>query len=453
MNIHFIAIGGAAMHNLALALHNMGHRVTGSDDEIFEPSRGRLKRHGLLPKKMGWNQENITTDIDVVILGMHARVDNPELLRAQELGVKVCSYPEFIYEQSVNKQRVVIAGSHGKTTITSMILHVLKELNMEFDYLVGAQIEGFETMVQISDAPIIVLEGDEYLSSPIDRRPKFHWYKPQIALISGIAWDHVNVFPTWENYKEQFSMFMEQLEEGGELIYCSADATLSSMAEKHGQHLNLHPYDTPTHRIENGKTVLEDQGDWPLQIFGEHNLQNLRGAQLVSLQLGISKQQFYEAIASFTGASRRLEEICRNENAVAYKDFAHSPSKLQATVKAVKAQWPDRLLVACMELHTFSSLSKEFLGEYRGTMQAADKAVVFYKNEVIAHKKLQPISPDDVKAAFDRDDLLVFTDTNELQEFLRNEGWNEQNLLLMSSGNFGGMDVDQFAKSLIQDKD
>ena len=449
MNVHFIAIGGAAMHNLALAMHQTGHSVTGSDDEIFEPSKGRLAAAGLLPEATGWNPDRLTASIDAVILGMHARIENPELLKAQEMGLRVYSYPEFIYERSLDKTRVVIAGSHGKTTITSMILHVLKKLDRDFDYLVGAQIEGFDTMVRLSDAPIIILEGDEYLSSPIDRRPKFHLYHPQIALISGIAWDHINVFPTWDIYKEQFSLFIDDLEPGAHLAYCSTDETLSEMTIKHGSEKNTHAYETPPHKIENGRTIILDGGEYAISVFGDHNLQNMNGARIVCESLGIEKDLFYNTIADFTGASRRLEIIREIADGAVYKDFAHSPSKLSATVRAVKKQWPDRKLIAAMELHTFSSLTKEFLKEYSVSMNDADEAIVFYKEETIAHKKLDPISIQEVVASFGRADLIVFTTTDQLQKHLESMAWKDANLLLMSSGNFGGMNVDEFGASLL----
>lgn len=449
MRVHFIAIGGAAMHNLAIALKQNGNQVSGSDDQIFDPSKGRLEKHGLLPKKMGWYPEQITAELDAIILGMHARPENPELLRAQEIGVKVYSYPEFIFEQAKEKTRVVIAGSHGKTTITSMILHVLKNLNKDFDYLVGAQIEGFETMVKLSSAPIIVLEGDEYLSSPIDRRPKFHLYHPQIALISGIAWDHINVFPTWENYLDQFQIFIGQLKDG-ELVFCENDIHLNELVLKAQPELKKTAYTTPVYSITDGVTSVSIDGtEYQLHIFGEHNLQNMNGALNVCLKIGISTAQFMEAIVDFTGAARRLEEITRNDLTVVYKDFAHSPSKLEATTKAVKAQWSERQLVACMELHTFSSLTKEFLAEYDKTMHAADIPVVFYQEETIAHKRLDPISVEEVKQAFGREDLIVFTNTDELKLFLSQMDLKSKNLLMMSSGNFGGMDVDQFCKKLL----
>lgn len=437
------------MHNLAIALKQNGHEVTGSDDQIFEPSLSRLAKQNLLPDKMGWNTDLITQDIDAIILGMHAREDNPELLKAQQMELPILSYPEFIRQQSDHKTRVVIAGSHGKTTITSMILHVLKHLNLEFDYLVGAQIEGFDTMVKLSNAPIIVLEGDEYLSSPIDRRPKFHLYEPHIALISGIAWDHVNVFPTFENYVSQFEMFLQSMPDGETLVYCEADECLDETVDQFGRHLELRPYSTPEHKVEGGKTFLNVSAEWvEVNVFGDHNLQNLEGARLVCEALGIEARSFYSSIATFKGAARRLQEVAKNDETIVYKDFAHSPSKLLATVNAVKKQWPNRLLVACMELHTFSSLNSKFLDEYANTMDAADVAIVFYKEETIAQKRLEKITPEQVRKAFGKDDIEVFTDSDRLKTRLKTHKWKQSNLLMMSSGNFGGIDVDSLGRDI-----
>lgn len=451
MKVHFIAIGGSAMHNLAIALKKKGFYVTGSDDEIFEPSKSRLKKHNILPKEFGWFPEKITNELDAIILGMHAREDNPELLKAKELGLKVYSYPEYIYEQSKDKIRVVIGGSHGKTSITSMILHVLGKLNMKFDYLVGAQLEGFDTMTQITDAPIIILEGDEYLSSPIDRRPKFHLYHPNIALISGIAWDHINVFPTFDNYVEQFSEFIKLIEKDGVLIYCKADAEVNKIAlTTSNPDIDRIGYQTPENVIENGVTsILMNGNKIPLQIFGDHNLQNLNGARLVCNQLKISDEQFFEAIQDFKGAAKRLELIAKNDSTAVYKDFAHSPSKLKATTKAVKQQYKSRKVIACMELHTFSSLNKTFLQEYKDSMSAADEAYVYYSNHTLEHKKLDPISPEEVKAAFGSENVTVYNNSDELFEMLNQKDWNNSVLLLMSSGNFDGKDLNGFGESLI----
>ena len=452
MRVHFIAIGGSAMHNLAIALHLKGYEVTGSDDEIFEPSKGRLDKYGLLPAKIGWDETNVSSDLDSIILGMHAREDNPELLKAQKLGLKIYSYPEYIYEQTKEKTRIVIGGSHGKTSITSMILHVLNFHNIDHDYMVGAQLEGFECMVKLTEnAKIAVLEGDEYLSSPIDRRPKFHLYHPNIALLSGIAWDHINVFPTFENYVEQFKIFIDKIEPNGTIIYCELDDKVKEVSEKAAANVKQVPYATHKHRIDNGVSIVEDEYgiEHALEIFGEHNLQNLNGALLVCEEVGVSKVAFYKAILSFSGASKRLELVKRTAGSVMYKDFAHSPSKLKATTQALKTQFPERELVACMELHTFSSLNKEFLSQYDGAMKNADKAFVYYSPKTLEHKKLQDLSPEEVKNAFNSDNITVFTDSNDLVESLKSNNWENKNLLMMSSGNFDGVDFDKLGEELL----
>jgi UDP-N-acetylmuramate: L-alanyl-gamma-D-glutamyl-meso-diaminopimelate ligase len=448
MRVHFIAIGGSAMHNLAIALHKKGIEVTGSDDYFFEPSKGRLAKYGLLPKQEGWFDERITKDIDSIILGMAAQIDNPELVKAKALGLNIYSYPEYLYEQSKDKTRVVIGGSHGKTSITAMILHVLQKVNIEFDYMVGAQLEGFETMVQITNANIMILEGDEYLSSALDRRPKFHLYQPNIALLSGIAWDHINVFPTYENYVDQFSIFVDMISHS--IVYCAADSEVNRVVESSKNDIEKLPYKTPKHVIENGVTFLEtEKGRIPLMVFGDHNLQNLTGARLVCNQLNVSDKQFYDAIQDFSGASKRLELVKKNDSTAIYKDFAHSPSKLKATTEAVKKQYTDRELIACMELHTYSSLNKEFLEQYNGSMNLADKAIVYYNPEIVENKRLEEISPDYIKQHFGREDLFVFTDSKEMVELLKNEDWERKNLLLMSSGNFHGVDFAALAEELI----
>jgi len=450
MKAHFIAIGGSAMHNLALALHHKGYQVTGSDDEVFEPSKGRLAKYGLLPAKMGWNETNITKDIDAVILGMHARADNPELLKAQELGLRIYSYPEYIYEQTKEKTRVVIGGSHGKTTITAMILHVLNKCGVDSDYMVGAQLAGFDTMVKLTEeAPVVILEGDEYLSSPIDRRPKFHLYKPNIALISGIAWDHVNVFPTFENYVEQFDMFVDLIEKEGKLIYCIDDPEVKKVAEESDNDISLLPYSVPPHVIENGVSfLLTDEGKIPLKVFGEHNLINLNGARLVCASLGVSDKDFYHAIQDFSGASKRLELLGSSNKTSVFKDFAHSPSKVKATVKAVKTQFEDRQLVACLELHTFSSLNLKFLEEYRKSMKHADEAIVYFNPKTLKHKKLPALTKKEVKKAFSRKDLMIITDSKDLKDYLLDLSWKRKNLLMMSSGTFDGLDLEKLTDKI-----
>ena len=444
MRIHFIAIGGSAMHNLAIALTKAGNTVTGSDDEIFEPSRSRLHKYGLMPEQQGWFPEKIHKGLDAVILGMHARADNPELLKSKELGIKIYSYPEFLYEQSKAKNRVVVGGSHGKTTITSMILHVMRQYGIETDFMVGAQLEGFEIMVQLSDhARFIVMEGDEYPSSPIDLRPKFHLYKPHIAIISGIAWDHINVFPTWEIYLSQFSKFIDSIEPNGKLVYCADDLNLVRLVEQSGRKDIIYiPYLLPQFEVYGDKTSIFLEGEkYELNIFGRHNLLNLQGALEVCLQMGIDLQAFGNAIASFGGASRRLEKIYDSKGMLGFLDFAHAPSKLKATTQAVKEQFPNKKLIACMELHTYSSLSKNFLAHYEGTMEAADHAIVFYSPHALQMKKLPDLLMNDVLDAFKKQNLEVINDSAQLVSRLEALASNETCFLFMSSGNFGGLNI------------
>ena len=450
MRIHFIAIGGSAMHNLAIALHNKGEHVTGSDDEIFDPSRSRLAAKGLLPEHYGWFEDKISSDIDAVILGMHAKLDNIELLRAKELGLTIYSYPEFLYEQSKNKTRVVIGGSHGKTTITSMILHVMHYHDKEVDYMVGAQLEGFDTMVHLTkENDFIVLEGDEYLSSAIDRRPKFHLYKPNIALLSGIAWDHINVFPTFDNYVEQFRIFLSQITHGGAIVYNQEDIEVKQVVEATLNQIKKYPYQTPKYSVENGDTLLDTQdGPMPIEVFGKHNLNNLEGARWICQLMGVQQEDFYQAIATFKGASKRLEKIAQGPTSIAYKDFAHSPSKVMATTQALKNQYPERSLLACLELHTYSSLNPEFLSEYKGALDGADKAVVFYSPKAVKIKKLDAVSSAQILKAFQRKDLLVFTDPAAFQDYLFAQDFNNTSLLLMSSGNYGGLDFEKVKEIL-----
>ncbi len=442
-NYHFIAIGGAVMHNLALALVRKGYQVTGSDDEIYEPSRTRLEKAGILPQTYGWFPEKITKNLDGIILGMHARLDNPELQKAQELGIPVYSFPEFIFNQSQNKKRVVIGGSHGKTSITSIILHVLKDQQVDFDYLVGAQIEGFDLMVRLSDAPIIIIEGDEYLTSPIDRTSKFFHYKHDIALVSGIAWDHFNVFPDFEGYKSLFSQFMALTPANGELIYCEADPLVKIAAENAPISGKKTAYHAHPSVIKDGKTYLKtDSGLIPIQIFGEHNLQNLQGAMNICKSLGITPESFYKSIQSFKGAAKRQEVILETGTSTIYRDFAHAPSKLQATVRAVKNQFPERQLIAVQELHTYSSLNKDFLPNYANTMDAADLAIVYLNPHAVALKKLELMDEATLRAGFKRADLKLFTDSAALKEFLLTLDYTNSNLLLMSSGNYDNMELE-----------
>ncbi len=452
--VHFIAIGGAAMHNLAIAISKKNNfLVTGSDDEIFEPSYSRLKENGLLPDEMGWFPDRIHKGLSAVILGMHATEDNPELLRAKELGLKIFSFPEYLYQQTRSKTRIVVGGSHGKTTTTAMILFVLKQLKIDADYMVGAQIEGFDNMVKLSyEARIAVFEGDEYLTSPIDHRPKFHLYKPHIAVLTGIAWDHINVFPTFSVYLEQFKKFTELMEVQGRLIYFDGDENLNEIVAHLRRDIVPFGYNTPAHEVRDGVTYLKTKkGEVALKVFGEHNLQNMEAARLACRQIGVTDDQFYSVICNFPGASNRLQKIVETQNSVAFKDFAHSPSKLKATVHAVKNQYPERKLIACMELHTFSSLTDDFLPQYAGCMEQADVAFVYYNPEVIHHKRLKEINPEQVKQAFNKKNLEVFTDSQALQTKLRSLNYDNSALLLMTSGNFSGVNLIDFAKELLKE--
>jgi UDP-N-acetylmuramate: L-alanyl-gamma-D-glutamyl-meso-diaminopimelate ligase len=440
MRIHLIAIGGSAMHNLALALAEMGHTVTGSDDEIFEPSRSRLAAKGLLPNNIGWQPQEITKNLDYVILGMHARPDNPELAQAQKLGLKVVSYPEFIYQQSKNKTRVVIAGSHGKTTITAMVLHVLHYHQKEVDYMVGAQLKGFDTMVKFTSTnEFMLLEGDEYLSSPIDDQPKFMHYHPNITLLSGIAWDHVNVFPTFNHYVQQFKNLLTTMAPGGALIYNQTDTEVVKLVEEDTSKIKKFAYSLPPYSVQNQQVFLKtDEGSVPLQIFGKHNMNNLEGARWICNQMGLTDEDFYEAIPSFEGASRRLEPL-PSKKGLAFRDYAHAPSKVLATTQAIKENYPDQKIVACFELHTFSSLNKDFLSQYQGALAAADEAMVYFNPAVVAHKKLSPLTTQFVKKAFANPNLTVANHREEVLQFVKKHQSKNSVLLLMSSGNFDGI--------------
>ena len=477
------------MHNLAIALCQKGITVTGSDDEIFDPAKSRLEKYGLLPEEFGWHPERITKDLDAVVLGMHARIDNPELLRAQELGLKIYSYPEYLYEQSKDKLRIVVGGSHGKTTTTAMILHVLAHWGIEADYMVGAQLKGFEVMVRLSHtAKVMVIEGDEYLTSPIDRRPKFHLYKPNVAIITGIEWDHINVFPTFDIYREQFSKFIDLIEPKGALIYCDEDKEVHRVAvENRRTDIQKLPYVCPEHRVENGVTYLlgtqasrlqaagtaahpDAAGTAahpvPLQVFGHHNLLNLTAARLACRQVGVTDEQFDEAISTFEGASKRLELVKKSDSCAVYKDFAHAPSKLRATIHAMREQYPGRKLVACMELHTFSSLTQEFLQQYKNAMDEADVRYVYFSQHALQLKKLPPLDPEEVKAAFEgtpsgtqasrlhaaetaAHPVEVFTDSAAMVAKVKAMDWKDANLLMMSSGNFDGIDFNQLAEEVL----
>ena len=452
MYIHFIAIGGAVMHNLALALHTQGHKVTGSDDEVFDPALSRLKKAGILPQNLGWYPEKINSSIDAVILGMHAHADNPELAKAKDLGLRIYSFPEYIYEQSKNKKRVVIGGSHGKTTITSMIMHVLQATGKDFDYMVGSKLEGFELMVKLTDsAPVIILEGDEYPDSALNKTPKFLLYKPDIAFISGIAWDHINVFPTFEKYCEQFQFFLDMVPADGKIIYNIEDAEVEKVADKTSSGSIKIPYRTPEYVIENGTTYYLHNGNkTSLQVFGKHNLSNMAGAFEVCKQLDVTETEFFSAIKTFTGAANRLEKIASNKQITVFKDFAHSPSKLKATISAVKEQFEGRKIIACMELHTYSSLNKEFIAEYKNCMDGADVKVVFFNPHTIELKRLEKITNEEVKKLFGHDDLVVLNKKAEIESFLHQQSFTNSVLLLMSSGTFDGMNLPEMIQFVLK---
>lgn len=449
MKLHFIAIGGSAMHNLAIALKVKGYDISGSDDEIFEPSRSRLLKYGILPENIGWFPEKITTDLDAIVLGMHARADNPELIRALELGLKIYSYPEFLFEQSKNKKRIVIGGSHGKTTITSMILHVLQACNIETDYMVGAQLEGFDVMVKLLEtAQWMVMEGDEYLTSPIDRIPKFLHYHPHIAVISGIGWDHINVFPTFENYIDQFRLFINSIEPGGCIIYDHSDNQVLKLVEE--TNIRSIGYEMHPLKAVGLKSMVRDSSgkSFELQVFGQHNMLNLNAARFVCKEIGIDEIDFYQAMTSFKGASRRLELLFSGESGSIFRDFAHAPSKVKASVLAVRQQFPDHQLIACLELHTFSSLNEAFIDEYLETLQPADVGIVFYDPHAVALKRLPEIGFDRIRKAFGKKDLFVFSDKRLLLEFLLNQEWSNTTAIFMSSGNFDGIDLNQFREDI-----
>lgn len=454
MRVHFIAIGGSAMHNLAIALSKKGYTVSGSDDEIFEPAKSRLKTYGLLPEKEGWDADRINENIDAVILGMHAKEDNPELQKAKALGLKIYSYPEYLYELSKDKIRIVVGGSHGKTTITAMILHALQNMHIETDYMVGAKLEGFDVMVKTDErAKYMVLEGDEYLASTLDRRPKFHLYKPNIAIINGIAWDHVNVFPTFENYVGQFKIFADKIEPNGTLIYCDEDENVSNIAMNARKDIRLLPYKALDYEVENGDTVVSYAGKkYKMQVFGHHNMINMHAAMLACGCIGVKNEDFLHAMTSFKGAAKRLELLKKSSLRAVFTDFAHSPSKLKATIAAVKEQFPNRRLLACMELHTFSSLSRGFLQQYEGCMDEADVAAVYFDKHAIELKRLADLDCDEVAKAFGKSGLRVFTDKTALEEFIKANTKDNTNVLMMSSGNFGGMNLKALAEELIEDK-
>ena len=452
MKIHFIAIGGAVMHNLAIALHKKGNTVSGSDDEIFEPSSSRLKTHGLLPKEPGWNPERIHSGLDMIILGMHARKTNPELTKAQELGIRICSFPEYLYEHSQDKKRVVIGGSHGKTTITSMVMHVLRDQKMDFDYMVGSQIEGFDTMVKLSEAaPLIILEGDEYLSSPLDPQPKFHQYHPHMTLLSGISWDHMNVFRTFEAYKKQFQKFLRIATGGGKVFYYDGDPVLGEVVDKSHWSLMKVPYSEHPHTIEDGRFILKTRyGSIPLALIGGHNMQNLMGAMMICRDLGVEDHQFYTSIENFKGAERRQQLLASDNNRSVFLDYAHAPATVKATIKAFRDTYHDQKLVICLELHTYCNLNMEYLPLYKDALNESDQAYIYFNPSVVKRKKLPALSPEEVRKQFKKEELIVHNDSNQLVTDLKSLDDDAYVLLIMTSGSFSGIDLHNLAKELVK---
>jgi UDP-N-acetylmuramate: L-alanyl-gamma-D-glutamyl-meso-diaminopimelate ligase len=449
--LHFIAIGGSAMHNLAIDAKLKGFQVTGSDDEIFDPSRTRLEQNGLLPTEMGWSADRITSDLDAVIVGMHAHSDNPEILKAQELGLKIYSFPEYVLEQSRHKHRIVIAGSHGKTTITAMIMHVLKACGRKFDYLVGASVDGFENQVSLSkNTPTIIIEGDEYLSAPFDKTPKFLRYQHHVGVISGIAWDHMNVYPSFDEYVAPFEDFADATPKAGSLIYSQDDSIASVIGAKERTDVVQIAYQAHPHKIVDGVTYLTIKKQDPIKVafFGEHNLKNVSAAKAVCARLGIDEEPFYKAISSFKGAGKRLERVVEKSNFVMFKDYAHSPSKVLATTSAVKRQYVERKLIACLELHTYSSLNKDFLPQYNDTLNTADQAIIYFNPKALAIKKIPPIPHEDIAKAFDHDNLKIFEDSEALEAHLASISWHNKNLLMMSSGNFNGLNLQEMGNKI-----
>jgi UDP-N-acetylmuramate: L-alanyl-gamma-D-glutamyl-meso-diaminopimelate ligase len=455
MKIHFISIGGSVMHQLAIALKRKGYQITGSDDEIFEPAKSNLAKEGILPEEIGWQPHKIKKDLDAVILGMHAKADNPELQKAKELGVSIYSFPEYIFQESKNKTRVVVGGSHGKTTTTSMIMHVLKTAGKQFDYLVGARLEGFDQSVNITNAPIIVCEGDEYPASVLEKRPKFHVLFPHIAIITGIAWDHINVFPTFENYLEQFRIFIDKIENNGHLIYNNTDSILKELIEAHARtDIHYHPYQIPQHSITNGITKVSiEENETELKVFGDHNLLNLNAAWLACKELNISSKEFINAIGSFTGAAKRLELLSKNHSSFFYRDFAHAPSKVKATIEAVKNQFPDKKFIAALELHTYSSLNEAFMKEYKTAMDHADEAAVFYSKHALELKRMPDLPKEAIKTGFANENLEVFNQREDLENWLNQLDYKNAVVVFMSSGNYDGLDTEAFARRITQAAD
>jgi len=450
-SVHFIAIGGSVMHNLALALKKMGMRISGSDDEIYEPAAGKLKSGGI-EANIGWQPEKMDASIDLVVLGMHAKADNPELAKAKSLKLPIVSFPDFIRRWSANQQRIVIGGSHGKSSITALAMHVLNQLNKKFDYLIGAEVEGFSLTVSLSDAPIIIIEGDEYLASKLDPVAKFLKYDHHIGLISGIAWDHKNVFPSFEDYTQQFEQFADKTPKAGSIIYNEKDLLAKKIGEKEREDVRKVPYGVHDAVIKNGVTYLKtkDYGEVKISVFGDHNLENIGAVLALVKLLGIEEKAFYQAVQTFTGAKKRLEIVKQQGNDKLFKDYAHSPSKLEATTTALKKQFADSKVVVAYELHTFSSLNKEFIKEYKNTLSKADEAFIFINPHNIKNSHTDDLTTTEIQEAFNNTELTLFTDKHKLVEAMKKAKTTEKNIFaLLSSGNFDGLDIEEVSHKLI----
>lgn len=444
MRIHCISHWWRVTSSLAIQLKLLGHNVTGHDDEIYEPSKSALAQHGLLPQHEWWDADSVTSDIDMIVLGMHASADNPELLRAKELGLMIKSYPEVIYEFSKNKMRVVIAGSHGKTTTTSMVMHVLKHNGISFDWVVGGIVPGFDTMVSLDDNhKIIIIEWDEYPDGKINMTAKMLLYKHNIGILNGIAWDHITTYPTFDSYLLPFQTFVDQTPTDGFLGYYQDDQEVTNIMEHTDTQAQTVWYTVHPHIIRDGITYLQTpQWEVKLSIFWAHNCINISAAKLVCNQLDLSDEQFYAAIWSFTGAGNRLQLIHQDDakHLTILRDFAHSPSKLTATINAVKTQYPDRTIIGLFELHTFASLSASFLPEYKWSFDAADIACVYYDDHTFQIKRMTPLTKEVVINGFGRSDLVVQDSANDLQAWYDNLDLTNSVVVLMSSGNFGGVE-------------
>ncbi len=440
--VHLIAIGGSIMHNLALALDSQGFMLSGSDDQIFEPARTRLKNRGICPEKEGWFSEKINTDLSFVVLGMHAKPDNPELVKALELGVKVYSFPELVAEMYSNSTRIVVAGSHGKTTTTSMMMHVFKALGKQFDYLVGAQLEGFDVMVALDKKEYSIIEGDEYLSSCLDPRPKFMHYSPQIAIITGIAWDHYNVFPTFDSYKNAFVQLIQSMKEGSLLLWYEGDSDLAELVGEYAQHLKTIAYKESEFVIQGNKCYLiSEEACYSLEVFGRHNLQNMNSVIKVCEYLNFNSIDVCTSLSTFKGAAKRMQLLQNNGDLIIYQDFAHAPSKVKATINALRETYPYHHLHCFLELHTYSSLNKNFLPQYYSTVNECDEITIYFDPKALEIKRMEALDLQFIKDSFGRQNMNVIDNPAELKVQMDIARKGRGLLVFLGSGNWAGMEL------------